>query len=296
MDLDVAMRALAASQHGLVSRPQARVMGATRQHLRRRVASGDWAEVSTKVLRLVGSVRTFRQRCMAAALDAGPRAYVSHEAAAALWELPGFTRGQLSVVRAKGRSSRPTHLARLHQSCSLPPAHLTVVHGIPVTTVARTVFNLAGVLHPGRTERALDNALARRLTDLAALHAVVDDLAEHGRAGSAVMRRLLTERSDGYRAPESGLEASFEAILEAAGAAVPARQVDVGGERWLGRADYLDGNRVIEVDSDLHHTSASDRRADARRDEAMRAAGFEVIRIREHQLRHRPEEVVAAVR
>ncbi len=187
------------------------------------------------VLRLVGTPRTFRQRAMAAALDAGAGAAVSHQSAAALWRLPGFPTGAMHLSRHFGRSA----LATVHRT-RLPDTHLRRVEGIPVTGPARTIFDLAGVLHAARTERALDNALARRLTTMADLHKVADVLAAPGPDGSALMRRLLAERDASYVAPESNLERRFESILRAAGVAVPLRQRDVGGAEWIGRADYLD--------------------------------------------------------
>lgn len=60
-----------------------------------------------------------------------------------------------------------------------------------MTTVARTLFDLAGALHPGRTERALDNALSRHLLTLEAVRETTIELRQHGRSGSSLMRRLL---------------------------------------------------------------------------------------------------------
>src|SRR5688572_5315371 len=176
------MRALAERQHGVVTRRQGRALGASRDQLRRRVESGTWENVSLSVLRLVGSHRTFRQRCMAAALDAGAGAAVSHESAAALWRLPGFRSGPLHVSRPAGRST----LATVHRT-HVPETHVRLFERIPVTSPARTIFDLAGVLHPGRTERALDNALARGLTTTEALHRVTEELVRPGRPGSSLM-------------------------------------------------------------------------------------------------------------
>ena len=250
--------------------------------------------MTSKVIRLVGTQRTFRQRAMAAALDAGPGAAVSHEAAAALWRLPGFLPGPLQASRAVGRSGARSSLATVHRTCCLPDQHVTRTEGIPVTTVARAIFDLAGVLHPGKTERALDNALARGLTTVGAVRAVAAELCTSGRAGSAVMRRLLADRVEGYVAPESGLEARFLSIVHAAGLPVPVRQRDLGGEEWIGRVDFLypEKRLVVEIDSDLHHSTLSDGAADADRDRALHGAGYRVVRIGEELVWHRPEEVV----
>lgn len=290
MRLDVRLRELAARQHSAVAVAQARELGATRAQVRRRRASADWDAPTPRVLVLAGSTKTYRQRCMVAVLDAGAGACTSHLAAASLWRLPGFSPGRIEVTRPRGTTRRPG----LHEVRALPDHHRTSVEGIPVTTVARTIFDLAGAVHPGRAERALDNALARGMTTLTAVHEVAAELCAHGREGSAVIRRLLADRGDGYVAPESGLEARFLAILQEAGLPAPLRQRDVGGAAWVGRADFVDPERrlVIEIDSDLHHTSLVDRASDARRDAAMRAAGYRVLRIGEEAVRHRPEEVV----
>lgn len=297
-DIDEALRQLAGRQHALVSRGQARALGVRRDVLARRLRSGQWEPVGPRVLRLVGANATFAQRCMAAVLDAGPGAAVCRHAAAHLWGLPGFGAGDIDVSRPRLGSNRPSARATLHEPRYLPGHHLTVLDGVPVTTVGRTVFDLAGCSHPQRAERALDNALTRKLVALETMRGVAIELLEHGRTGSALVRRLLEERGAGYIPPASGLEARFLAVLVEAGIELPAKQVDLGAEAWIGRVDFVDRRRRVayEVDSDLHHTSKLDREADARRDAALRAAGYTVLRISEHDLRDRPGTVVAAVR
>ncbi|CAN5193601.1 DUF559 domain-containing protein [soil metagenome] len=291
------MRALAATQHGLVSRAQAREVGATFEILRRCTAL-EWEPAGSSVLRLVGSVATDHQRCMAAVLSAGRGALASGITAAFLWSLPGFGPRPLHVSRSHGAKHRRSPLAILHHTRFLPAHHGRLHEGIPVTSVARTVFDLAAWLHPARTERALDNALHRRLVALEELRAVAIELFEHGRTGTVLMRELLEARGAGYIPVASGLEARFLALLVAAGIELPERQVDLGGECWVGRVDfyYRRLRLIIEIDGEAFHTSKLDRELDSRRDCALRAAGFEVLRIKEHLLRGQPEEVIAKVR
>lgn len=292
------MRAVVERQHGVMSRAQVRGLGASPEALQSRLRSPGWVRVSSRVIRLAGSQLTFRQRCMAAALDAGGGAAVSHEAAAALWGLPGFGTEDVHVSRPRTTTSRSSRLATVHEPRLLPDHHRTLLEGIPVTTVARTAFDLAGCLHPLRTERALDNALARRLVDLETMRAVAIELLQHGRPGSALMRQLLADRGTGYIPPASGLEARFFALLVEAGMELPDRQVEVGGEAWTGRVDFLyrPQRLVIEIDSDIHHTAKLDVESDRRRDETLRAGGFGVLRITEAQVWQRPHEAVALVR
>jgi very-short-patch-repair endonuclease len=288
------IRVLAEAQHGVVSRVQTREIGLSIEQPFNR---GEWEALSPRVIRLVGAPRTPRTEVMAAVLDAGTGAAASHRTAAALWGLTGFDLVPPEVTRPYGvERFRPT-LGRLHRTRLLPPHHVTTVDGIPVTTVARTLFDLAAVLHPGRTERVLDSAVAASPALLPVLHRMLPELAERGRTGIRLMRELLGARPLGYLAPASGLEARLIRLLDEAGIATR-RQVDLGADGWIGRVDLLvtGTNIVIEVDSTRFHTSRLDRERDARRDAELRAGGYEVLRITEEDVWYRPAEVVQRVR
>lgn len=157
--LEAELRALAARQHGVVSRAQARRLGASRRSLARRVAGPGWEAPAPQVLRLVGTTDTFSQRCLAGAVDVGPSAVVSRTAAAALWGLPGFFPGDVHVTRPWRPPAGPAASPSSTSPGTYPNTNRTSREAIPLTTVARTVFDLAGCLHPGRTERAMENAL-----------------------------------------------------------------------------------------------------------------------------------------
>jgi very-short-patch-repair endonuclease len=177
--------------------------------------------------------------------------------------------------------------AHVHSSRLLPSDHLTTVEGIVTTKVARTLVDLAAVVPPQRVERALDNSLARKLVTVDAVRSTMTTLARKGRPGIATIRLLLAERNDDYIAPESGLEARALELIRDSGLPEPARQVDVGNHAcWIGRVDlaYSERRLIIEVDSVLHHSTLSDRRADGRRDRRLRAAGWRIERISEVEL------------
>lgn len=292
------MGKLAERQHGILSRDQARSVGASCDVLRTRLRSGRWVAVSSRVLRLAGAPQTASQRCLAAVLDAGAGAAVSRQTAAALWRLPGFTTDGIHVTRPISSTSRRSPLATVHESRWFPEHHQVLRDAVVVTTVARTLFDLSGCVHPLRAERALDNALARKLLPLQALRATAIELLEHGRGGSALMRQLLGERGAGYIPPASGLEARFFALLVEAGMPLPDRQVDVGGVAWAGRVDfcYRHARLVVEVDSDIHHSAKLDAEADARRDQALRAAGWRVVRVEQREVWDRPQDALEKVR
>ncbi len=287
---------LAERQHGLVSGAQIAGLGFTREATRHRLRSGHWEQVAVNVYRILGSPRTWEQRLHGLVLAAGPAAAASHRSAAALLGIPGFERrGLVEVTTPRPRRHR-TDSELVHRWRPFPEHHLTVVEGIVTTRVARTLCDLAGVLHPGKTERAIDNCLAMGVATPGTLQAAFFDLASRGRKGTAVMRRLLAARAEGYIPPASELEARFRDLVRDAGLAEPVRQLDVGDDaEWIGRVDvaYPPARLLIELDSHRHHSAKLDQEADEARDRRLHRAGWRVVRFTWGDLVERPAWVVS---
>jgi very-short-patch-repair endonuclease len=298
MALDDDLRGLAELQYSVIARRQARAIGASAAALRHRARGPDWEPVTPAVLRLRGSRHSDEQRAMSAVLDAGHGAVLSHNAAAAWWGLPGFDLEALHVTRSRGRSGHTSRLAQLHEVRVLPSHHVTVLRSVPVTTPARTLFDLAGTLHPKRVERAIENAWSDRIVDGRVLSSMLDDMAGRGRRGVSVMRSILAERGPDYVPPASGLEGRFRDLLRRAGLPPMVRQIDVGGETWLGRVDFLnrEAKLVVQIDSERHHTALIDRRADDAQTAAMEDAGFLVLRFTDAEVWYHGDKVVAELR
>lgn len=293
MEPDDSVVSLAAGQHGAVGRSQLRALGVDRHIEKRRVAAGRWRAVQPGVITVAGAPETPEQSLMVAVLAAGAEAVASHEAAAWLWDLPGFG-PSLEVIQVRhGYRGSARHRPRLAL-----PDHRTIVRSIPCTTLPKTLFDLAATLPLGRMARVVDAVVTRSPAMLPALHELLPVLSARGRPGLTVMRTLLDERPVGTAVPASGNEHRFEEVLHHAGIRGFERQVDVGGHSWFGRCDYvrLDIRLIAEVDSRLHHTSVTDRANDAARDAALRAAGWTVVRFWDDDLWHRPWDVVDSLR
>jgi very-short-patch-repair endonuclease len=296
MEVDRRIEELASTQYGAVAIPQARSLGLTRHAQRHRVEIGRWDLATGRVLVLRGAPRLPEQSLMVSTLDAWPEGLASHQGAAWLWRIPSF---ELSTDIIRDRDGNVPDGSGGHRPKLILPSHRTVVLGIPCTTLPRTLVDLASVVHPDRLERIVDNVITKSPAMLPALHSTFQELAKRGRKGIASMRRILDERPAGTTVPASGLERRFEEILKNAGLHPLRRQVDVGGHSWLGRVDYVDDAHrfVVEIDSELHHTSLSDKRRDDDRDRALLDAGYrEVLRITDTTIWQRPWEVVEAVR
>lgn len=262
-----------------------------------RVRNKRWEIAGRGLYRVPGSVPTWEQRLMGAVLTTGAGAAASRRSAAALWRLPGFGPGPVDVTQGRGPSSR-NPVRGLHDSRFLPPHQIREVMSIPTTCPERTLLDLCGCVHPGRAERALDNALAMELTTVHQLGQMLEETGARGRDGTALLRQILGVRADDYVAPESELEALVTRVLESAGIEQPARQASVGGTSApVGRVDFAfhRARVVIEADSRRHHSSWSDQQADNRRDLLLAAAGWRIIRVNWHQLITEPELLIAAV-
>jgi hypothetical protein len=171
-------------------------------------------------------------------------------------------------------------VGHFHESRARPASHVTIVDGIPVTTLERTLFDLAGAINEKRADRAIENVLARRYTTVERLWDVWADLAAPHRPGMRVMRKLLLKRGPGYVARESELEIRFSELLDANGIAQPAWQVDLGDDGFIGRVDCLfrRAGLVVELDGRIGHVGPLDEARDAERDKRLGALGFRVRR------------------
>ena len=293
------VNAVAERQHGVVTLAQVTALGLSEPTVLYRLRTGRWEVMADGVYRVGGSRRTWEQAVMALTLAAGPDAAASHRSAAALLGIPGFRRrGAPEATTPRPRRHRRTD-ALVHRSRVLPAEHLTEIDGIPTTRVARTLIDLAGVLHPARVERAVDSCLARGAVTLDALAANTAQLATRGRTGITLMRALLEARGAGYVAPESELEARFLDLVRAAALPEPRRQVATGDEQGvIGRVDFAyPGARLfVELDGRRHHSALLDREADRTRDNRLVVGGWRVMRLNWDDVTRRADRVASALR
>jgi hypothetical protein len=283
---DTSMRLIAASQHGLVRLDQLREIGASSAARRHLVESGALEQLSVSVFRVAGSPDTLLQQRMAAVLDAGPGASLSHGSATESWGLGRRRHVHHEVARMRRITPRESHLGMVHVVRDLLPHHVVLRHGVPTTTPARTVVDLAATSAPTFVERVLDIAWARRLLNIGEVDNIVREVRKKGRAGVRLMDGLLEPRRFRPR-PGSALELRFEEIL--AQNRLPAMRPQVhlyDDEGWIGCVDYVAVAvpLVVFVDGAAWHTSLTDQRHDDMQTRRIRAIGYDVERVSDAEI------------
>ena len=265
VDFDDFLRKQPPGNYGLISRRQIRGAGFHRDRIAHRVERGYLRLLTPEVLALNGTAASDGQRVMAAVLDSPPGAVLSHIAAAAWWQLPGFSlESGIHVTVPRQGAPRRGRLTKVHYQLDLPLDQVTRLAGIPITSPALTIFHLAAILGIKRTTRACDNGWSMRLFDRGDLHLLLKRLAASGRNGIGTMREILQVRPPSYVPPQSGLEARYCHLVVEDGMPEPNRQVDIYGQRWIGRCDckFPDLPLIAELLSVRYHASLVDQSAD----------------------------------
>jgi hypothetical protein len=229
---------------------------------------------------------------MAAVLACGRGAVLSHRSAAALLGLRdwGHTKIEVTVPR---RSARRHDGVKVHRSRTLTDRDVTVVNGIPCTSVARTLFDLAEVETHRRLERAFDQAEILEALDLKQID---DQLTRNPtRPGAKAVRVVLETHYIGKTPTSNENEEALLAITRDLGIPDPECNafviLDDGGPPIKADAVWRDQRVIVEADSDEWHNTRQRFEQDRVRDQRLTAAGWTIIRTTWDQMKHRPHEL-----
>ena len=286
---------LASRQYGLFSRAQ---VGCDDELITRRLTSGRWLAVAPGVYSLPGWPDSWRRRLWLAHLDVGLHSVVSHEAAAALHRLATYAPGPVTVTVPHGDHERPADY-EVRQSTDLRPHHVTTVDGLPTTTPARTLVDLAARRRSERLARALDEAHVARTCRIDDVLALYDELKRPGKRGMRLLGRLLAARGPGYVPPESVLERRLLRVLAAGGLPEPVRQATLPWRpHQPARVDLLYPVQrvIIEADGRRWHSRMDQMALDRQRDRDAQNHGYGVYRFVWEEITKQPDMVVGTVR
>jgi very-short-patch-repair endonuclease len=258
-------------------------LGLSASAIQKRVLGGRLHPIYRGVYAVGHSLLGSKGRLMAAALAGGPDALISHRSAAALHGLLDDSRAVIDVVSPTHRRSRKG--IKFHQSRQLDRAE---VDRIPVTSVARTLLDIAPVVPKRRLVYALEQLEKQWTFDLTAIESVMSRC--RGHKGLKRLRQALQEIDPEAQYAHEGLERRFIAFCKRYGVQRPAMNAVVEG--LTVDALWAQPKLIVQLDSWEHH---KDRRAfeeDRRRDTVLALAGFQVLRVTDRQL---TEELAATL-
>lgn len=281
---DDLIRGLASRQHGVVARHQLAAAGVPVHVIDYRVRSGELSCLHRGVYR-AGPVAAPYERHMAAVLACGGAGMLSHRSAAELLRLPLDSAARAVEVSVLRGYRAPSDELRIHRVARKP--EMTRVEGIPVTTVARTLLDVAGCCTEREAEQAVAYALRQRLVSGATLRRLLE---RHPTRRGARLLRALIESAGGPVLTRSQAEELLLALVRRGGLPVPEVNVRIGGLEvdFLWRAARL----VVEVDGYAYHSSVRAFEKDRMRDAALLGLGYRVLRVTWRQLTGQPEAVL----
>jgi Transcriptional regulator, AbiEi antitoxin/REase_MTES_1575 len=288
----MAIARLAERQHGVVSLAQLLLLGLSRSAVAKRARQGRLTRIHRGVYAVGHGRLTLRGYWMAAVLAHGPGAVLSHRSAAALHGIRPDNRPKTDVTVPRP-SARSRSGIVVHRSTTLQPADITTIDGIPCTSLARTLLDLADVIDRQGVERAVSQAEVLGIFDLREVEEVLSRAT--GRHGAGVVRSVLAEY-DGPTLTEKELEERFLALCRAASLPKPevnawitlddgiAYKID-----FLWRAERL----AVETDGWETHRTRQAFENDRRRDRRLRVAGWDVVRFTWRDVEREPGEATA---
>jgi predicted transcriptional regulator of viral defense system len=284
--VDGAIAELAERQHGVVGFEQLIALGLSRQSINRRIRAGRLHRVHRGVYAVGHRRLTQRGRWMAAVLAGGEDAVLSHRSAAALWQLlPG--RGPIQVSTPRDLRKRKT----IHfHSQSLQFDEVTTHDGIPVTTVARTLLDIAAT-ERDQLERAFNEAEFRRRWDAVGVAELVRR--HRGQPGTRRLTKLIEDGARGIAREE--LEHRFQTLVEQFDLPRPLlnQPLTIEDRTIYPDATWPDAKVIVELDSRAAHETTSRFDSDRERDRLLALAGWVVVRVTWKHLTTDAERVAA---
>jgi hypothetical protein len=281
---------LAGRQHGVVARVQLSAAGLGRRAIDRRIESGLLQPLHRGVY-AVGH-RALRREAwwLAAVLAAGPGAALSYRSAAELWGMRNGSRARIDVSVPRHR--RSTARLELHL-VELRPDEVTTAAGIPVTTPARTLLDVAAVVTEQHLEHAFHEAEVRRLASPTSLDALVARYP--GRSGTPAIRQLLAQhKAIGQSPPTSVLERRFLAFLDAHD--IPRPTINRLSRQGELDATWPAQRLIVECDGFATHGTRKAFEADRAKDRALQVAGWRAVRITWRQLTDDADTIAAQLK
>ena len=288
------LAAIATGQLGTFSRAQALDAGLSNRQLRRRVQSGILDQIGPHSFRFAGAPPTPRSQLYELLLDVGAPVWVAGPSALAIHRFDGAR-----LVRAFHLVVPPQRNVRrngavIHRFEDLEPVDLTVVDSFPVTTVARTIIDMARWAAPFELRRLVEQAVSDGWLEEELLFRRIAALRSQGRYGIPALLAVLEQR-ELTRGGESWLEREYLRLLATARLPRPDTQVVLAeASNRIVRVDchFAGTDVVVELLGYRFHRTRSQMNRDTDRQNALLAAGKRVYQFTFDQVTTTPHDVV----
>jgi Protein of unknown function (DUF559) len=290
--IDQAMARLATLQHGVVARWQLLDLGMTAHMVKGRIRHGALHVVHRGIYAVGHRDMTQERRWMAATLAFGPHAALSHRSAGQLWGIVPRSSIAPEVTRP-GRVKRP-HLVA-HQG-TLLRSEVVQVLGIPVTSVPRTMFDLAATRSEREVERAWNEMEVRGLRDRLSVPHLLERYP--GRKGSLVLARLAERKERHVGITRNDLEEAFLGLIDRFDLPRPRMNAYLSVRDRFYEIDCLweDRRVAIELDGGGAHGTKKAFHDDRERDRILTAEAFTTARITWDHIQDTPDQVASDLR
>lgn len=292
VEVDRSIAELAGKQHGVVCRRQLLAFAGPGA-IAARVRRGALHPIHRGVYAVGHDVIGVRGRWKAATLAVGSEAVLSHRSASHLWGLLPRMAIVPEVTVPHGWRGRAGICIR---RSAVPLDEADRLDGIPVTTVPRTVLDLAAVVPKRRLERALNEVEVQGLTDRLS----IPDLLERypRRRGSAVLRSLLGEGAAARGVTRNDFEERFAALVDSHDLPRPRFNADlaIGGRFFEVDCLWANERLIVELDGGAVHGTARAFESDRERDRLLLVEGWRVMRVTWRQLCDQGAAIASDVR
>ena len=284
--------AVAAAQCGVFSRAQALAVGYSEKRIRHLLTVGTWLRCHGGIYCVAGAPTSFDMNAWIAVLAAGTGAALSHRTAGYLLGLAGSPpSAAFDISVPKARAPQRVPRARIHRT-TLTADDVGVCRGMPVTSLVRTVVDLARSLPFETGSRVIADALRTRQVSAAAIDRTLGALA--GATGIGQARRAFASADPKF---ESVLERELYALLRRAGLNPVAQYVVMAGGHFVARVDFALPGIRLAIQSDGYTTHAQHAGFERDREVAadLQLAGWTLLSFTATQIRQNPEWVVSTV-
>jgi hypothetical protein len=281
---------LRAARHCVITFDQLRALGLSADEIDYRADVGRLHRKYTEVFAVGRPDLPLDGVFLAAVLASGPKAILSHRSALRKWGLRGGGTYRIDVTAP--RSIKPKRGIRLHRPLHLDALDTSIVDGIPITSIAQTLLDVAAPSYRFNVGKLLHEAAVQELLDMRAIWAV---LARSPRAPGA--RRLDWASREEVPFTRSELEEAALSLFRSFSVPEPETNEWVWDGEKLVEVDFLwrKLGLIVEVDGGRYHSTRWRRRQDAAKTAALRAQGWTVLRFPDVEINGTPAQVAATV-